>query len=535
MRNQRGSATPIVLLVMLSAIVFAYYSYDMSRSYLAAKVQINTASELNDLTAITGDSEWNVEKQVAESNGLDVNGSNDDWTFEEHDDDEVVYMTTSLPMQQHRKLTPGLSSVGNDSFTVSAKTIRAKHYEDLNVIIAISNDPRTRSIASEVKYEINDALKSLFDKTNSTLTVIPYGYRINISGKCWSTFPRGDNFPFQWWERYFGELDVLKTLENQKSSIENNISNANSQIAAKQRRINEINELLAETEDPEEKDQLEAERERLEREIDDLYEDIEEYESDLEDKEEQIEDQEEVIAELESSPIYEEYKDLAYHYAKPNYGGANYLYLDNYFDEFLESNGYSYTDGDAISDSKRTNMASVDELKVTRNKYFGNSKTCPSQQALTNSSDYSKFLSIVNSMDFSDSFVSPIQGFNYSLKKAFNLDNKRTVVINITSLDDTYLSEQDQKDEDKDILSDFCSTVQNKYVNDVSAKSIFIIDTNSNLDDIEALDCTNAWNKSTGIIDIDEIDEDEKLTDRISYELLQESSSTYIGNEDDEE
>uniref|UniRef100_UPI003D6C1CE2 hypothetical protein n=1 Tax=Vibrio campbellii TaxID=680 RepID=UPI003D6C1CE2 len=340
-----------------------------------------------------------------------------------------------------------------------------------------------------------------------------------------------------WWERYFGELDVLKTLENQKSSIENNISNANSQIAAKQRRINEINELLAETEDPEEKDQLEAERERLEREIDDLYEDIEEYESDLEDKEEQIEDQEEVIAELESSPIYEEYKDLAYHYAKPNYGGANYLYLDNYFDEFLESNGYSYTDGDAISDSKRTNMnmASVDELKVTRNKYFGNSKTCPSQQVLTNSSDYSKFLSIVNSMDFSDSFVSPIQGFNYSLKKAFNLDNKRTVVINITSLDDTYLSEQDQKDEDKDILSDFCSTVQNKYVNDVSAKSIFIIDTNSNLDDIEALDCTNAWNKSTGIIDIDEIDEDEKLTDRISYELLQESSSTYIGNEDDEE
>ncbi|MHA7231695.1 hypothetical protein ACVT98_24020 [Vibrio campbellii] len=418
---------------------------------------------------------------------------------------------------------------------MSAKTIRAKHYEDLNVIIAISNDPRTRLIANEVKYEINDALKSLFDKTNSTLTVIPYGYRINISGKCWSTFPRGDNFPFQWWERYFGELDVLKTLENQKSSIENNISNANSQIAAKQRRINEINELLAETEDPEEKDQLEAERERLEREIDNLYEDIEEYESDLEDKEEQIEDQEEVIAELESSPIYEEYKDLAYHYAKPNYGGANYLYLDNYFDEFLESNGYSYTDGDAISDSKRTNMASVDELKVTRNKYFGNSKTCPSQQALTNSSDYSKFLSIVNSMDFSDSFVSPIQGFNYSLKKAFNLDNKRTVVINITSLDDTYLSEQDQKDEDKDILSDFCSTVQNKYVNDVSAKSIFIIDTNSNLDDIEALDCTNAWNKSTGIIDIDEIDEDEKLTDRISYELIQESSSTYIGNEDDEE
>ncbi|GAK21464.1 hypothetical protein JCM19052_2007 [Vibrio sp. JCM 19052] len=128
---------------------------------------------------------------MAESNGLDVNGSNDDWTFEEHDDDEVVYMTTSLPMQQHRKLTPGLSSVGNDSFTVSAKTIRAKHYEDLNIIIAISNDPRTRSIANEVKYEINDALKSLFDKTNSTITVIPYGYRINISGKCWSTFTWG--------------------------------------------------------------------------------------------------------------------------------------------------------------------------------------------------------------------------------------------------------------------------------------------------------------------------------------------------------
>ena len=138
-------------------------------------------------------------------------------------------------------------------------------------------------------------------------------------------------------------------------------------------------------------------------------------------------------------------------------------------------------------------------------------------------------------MDFGDTFVSPIQGFNYSLKKAFNLTNKRTVVINITSLDDIHLTDQDQENEDKDILSSFCGTVKNKYVNQTSAKSIFIVDTSSNIEDIEGLNCTNAWSESTGIINIDEIDEDEKLTDRISYELLQESSSTYIGNENDEE
>lgn len=537
MRNQKGSVTPIVLLVMLSVIVFAYYSYDMSRSYLAAKVQINTTSELNDLIAITGDSKWEIEKQVAESNGLDVNGSNDDWTFEEHDDDEVIYMTTSLPMEQHRKLTPGLSGVKNESFTVNSKTIRAKHYEDLNVIIAVSNDVKTRQIVNEVKYEVNDALKSLFDKTNSTITMVPYGYRVNINGKCWSTFPRGDGFQFQWWEMYFGELDVLEDLENQKSAIKNSISNAHAQISSKRRRINEINKELAETKDPAEKDRLEAEQERLESEIEDLYANIADFESDLEDKEEQIEDQKEFIEELESDPRYEKYKDLAYHYAKPNYGGANYLYLDNYFDEFLESNDYNYTDSDAISDSQLTNMstASVEDLKVTKNKYFGNSRTCPNQQVLSKSNDFSKFFSIVSSMDFADSFVSPVQGFNYSLKQAFNLDNKRTIVINITSLDDSYLSEQDQKDEDKNILMGFCRTVQKKYVNEVSAKSIFIIDSSSNIDDIEALDCTNLWNKSTGIIDIDEIYEDESLTDRISYELLQESSSTYLGNEDDEE
>lgn len=535
MRNQKGSATPIVLLVMLSIIVFAYYSYDMSRSYLAAKVQINTASELNDLAAITGDSEWNVEQQVAKSNGLDVKGSVDDWTFEEHDDDEVIYMTTSLSMQQHRKLTPGLSSVNDDSFSVDAKTIRAKHYEDLNVIVAVSNDPKTRSIVNQVKYAVNDALKSLFDKTNSTLTVVPYGYRINVDGKCWTTFPRGDGFSFQWWEIYFGELDVLKKLQQEKSSIQSSISNANSQIAAKQKRINEINKELAEAEDPEIKDQLEAEKERLQREIENLYSNIEDYESDLADKEDQIEDQQQVIEDLESTETYKEYKDLAYHYAKTSYGGSNYLYLDNYFDQFLEANSYNYTDGNAISDSSKTSMANVNDLRVTKNKYFGNSKTCPSQLVQAKSTDYRKFLSVVNGMDFSDSFVSPIQGFNYSLKKAFNLDNKRTVVIHITSLVDTYLSEQDQKDEDKDILANFCRTVQKKYINDVSAKSIFIVDANSNFDDIEALNCANTWNKSTGIIDIEEVDEDEKLTDRISYELLQESSSTYIGNEDDEE
>ncbi|EDP59607.1 hypothetical protein [Vibrio sp. AND4] len=534
MRNQKGSVTPLVLLVMLSVIVFAYYSYDMSQSYLAAKVQINTTSELNDLTAITGDPKHNVEKQVASLNGINVNGSNADWTFENHDDDEVVYMTTTLPMRQHRKLTLGLSEGHNSSFAVDAKTIRAKHYEDLNVIVAVSNDPKTKAIVNEVKYSLNDALKSLFAKTDSSLTVIPYGYRINIDGKCWTTFPRGDGFSFQWWEKYFVQVDLLKNLENQKSSIEKNISNANSLIAQKQRKIKQLRAELAEA-NPEDKDRLEEQIAELEHQIKNLNENIEGYESDLEDKVEQVDKQKEVVEDLESTPYFDEYHDLAFHYAKSKYEGDSYLYLDNYFDEFLDSNGYHYTDYDAIADSERTKIKNLDNLKVTRNKYFGNSRSCPSQKIISNSTDYKKFLSIVNSMDFGDTFFSPVQGFNYSLKKAFNLKNKRTVVINITSLDDIHLTDQDQENEDKDILSRFCGTVKNKYVNQTSAKSIFIVDTSSNIEDIEGLDCTKTWNESTGIINIDEIDEDEKLTDRISYELLQESSSTYIGNENDEE
>lgn len=534
MRNQKGSAMPIVFLVMLSAIVFAYYSYDMSRSYLAAKVQINTTSELNDLIAITGSSNGNVEKQVAKSNGLEIESSRDNWTFDEYDNDDVVYMTTSSVMQQHRKLTPGLSNVSDTSFSVEAKTIRAKHYEDLNIIIAISNDPESRQIIDEAKYEINDALKALFEKTNSTLTVIPYGYRINVDGKCWTTFSRGDGFSFAWWENYFMQGDILKSLEEEKSDLEHLISDANSQMSIKQKNIDEINEQLAETENPEIKDQLELEKEQLEREIEDLNSKIEEYESDLEDQLEPIADQEGIMDDLESTETYKEYKDLAYHYVKSNYGGSNYVYLDNYFDDFLELNNYDYNDGDVIVDSSRTNMSNVNDLRVTKNKYFGDIKTCPNQQVQIESSDYSKFLTVVNGMDFNGSFVSPVQGFNYSLKKTFNLEKKRTVIINITSLNDDYLSEQDQQNNDKDILNDFCSTIQEKYVNDVSSKSIFIVNTNSNIDDIEALNCTNSWNQSNGIINIDEFDEYKKLTNRISYELLQESSSTYIGNDNDE-
>lgn len=534
MRVQKGSVAPVVLLAMLSVVVFAYYSYDMSRSYLAAKVQINTTSELNDLAAISGNTTWNVEQQIAKANGLDVDDFNDDWTFGEYNDDEVIYMTESLQMQQHRKLTASLNGVNNDSFSVSSKTIRTKHYEDLDVIIAISNDPQTRSLVNGVKYDLNDALKLLFDKTNSTITVIPYGYRINFgSNKCGTTFPRNDGFSFKWWENYFAQLDILKILNQEKDEIERNLSSAKSQVLSNQQRINEINSELADADvDPEVKDQLEAEKEDLQRNNEILNSNIDDYQSDLEDKEKLIEEQEKAIANLEATDTYIDYKVLAYHYAKVNYDGANYLYLDNYFDGFLESNNYSYTENDAISDSSKTNMSNVDDLSIAKNKYFGDVTTCPTQQVVSNSTNYGSFLSVVNNMNFSDSFVSPIQGFNSSLKKAFNLSNKRTVVINITALIDSYLSEQDQKNEDKEILSSFCQTIQQKYVNDVAAKSIFLVDSMSNIDDIEALDCANAWNKSTGIINIDEV---QNLTDRISYELMQESSSTYIGNKDEEE
>ncbi|PNQ61054.1 hypothetical protein C1141_11590, partial [Vibrio agarivorans] len=193
---------------------------------------------------------------------------------------------------------------------------------------------------------------------------------------------------------------------------------------------------------------------------------------------------------------------------------------------------YPYTSDDAINDASRTefDQSLLSELSITKNKYFGNTQTCPSKAVVEETTSYRVFLSTVNQMNFRAPFVSPIQGVNYALKHSF-LSNKanRTAVIYLTALTDEKLSDQDQKESEKDILKQFCQTIKTDYINHVSAKSIFIVNDDSNISDIESLECANLWHEKYSIINIDEFDDDDLLTDRIAYELLQESSSNYIG------
>ncbi|AUI85071.1 hypothetical protein BS333_00990 [Vibrio azureus] len=530
MKKQQGSIIPLFILVMLSAFVFTYYTYDISRSYLAAKVQINTTREINNLISISGDTLTDINQSIAQLNGLDIDHSKGDWSYDNYEENDVISVVSTVNLTQHRKLTQALPDVSDDGFEVETKTIRAKHYEDLNIIVTISDDSETKYLVNSVKYSLNNALKVLFEHTNSNLTVVPFGYRININGKCWTTFPRGDGFSFQWWEAYYAQLDILDALEQQQQNIDNLIANTRHQIEQKQARIDEIDQLLATTDDPEEIDNLNAEKEALEDEIQELQRQLEDLLNQKEDIDNQVNDQQQTIEDLQSSPTFMKYNELADHYAK---SGQNYLYIDNYFDAFLYDHSYDYTEDDARDDALVTEFkpGSLNKLSITKNKYFGNSQTCPSKAVIEETTSYRAFLSTVNQMSFSSPFVSPIQGVNYALKHSF-LSNKanRTAVIHLTALTDDKLSEQDQKESDKDILQQFCQTIKKDYIHDVSAKSIFIVNDDSNISEIESLECANLWHDQYSIINIDEFDDDDLLTDRIAYELLQESSSNYIGN-----
>ncbi|GEM76014.1 hypothetical protein [Vibrio sagamiensis] len=529
MKKQQGSIIPLFILIMLSAFIFLYYTYDISRSYLAAKVQINTTREINNLISISGDTLTDINQSIAQLNGLDIDHSQGDWSYDNYEENDVISVVSTVNLTQHRKLTQTLPNALEDRFEVETKTIRAKHYEDLNVIVTIADDSETKYLANSVKHSLNNALKVLFDHTDSNLTVVPFGYRINIGGKCWTTFPRGDDFSFQWWEDYYAQLDMLNDLKQQQRNIDNLIANARRQIEQKQARIDEIDQLLATTDDPEEIDNLNAEKELLENEIQELERQLEDLLNQKEDIDNEVNDQQQVINDLESSQTFIKYHELAEHYAK---SGQNYLYIDNYFDVFLDDNSYPYTSDDAINDASRTefDQSLLSELSITKNKYFGNTQTCPSKAVVEETTSYRVFLSTVNQMNFRAPFVSPIQGVNYALKHSF-LSNKanRTAVIYLTALTDEKLSDQDQKESEKDILKQFCQTIKTDYINHVSAKSIFIVNDDSNISDIESLECANLWHEKYSIINIDEFDDDDLLTDRIAYELLQESSSNYIG------
>lgn len=120
----------------------------------------------------------------------------------------------------------------------------------LDVVIAVEDTPATHATFNMSRQALMNALTRLYQQApNSRTFIVPYGWRINQGGRCYTGIARGDDFSFVWWEQFFQAEQRLemavKALQTARDSYANAlwiISELQSNIALWQNSMNNPDE-----------------------------------------------------------------------------------------------------------------------------------------------------------------------------------------------------------------------------------------------------------------------------------------------------
>lgn len=533
LQKQNGSTTIVVMMLMLSFLIFSYHVYDLSRAYLSSIVSLNVSDQVADLYLIGDNETQNKSKmsdEIAKYSGIHFSYIDKVTSYSSQSNvshDEFMIASVDNTTKISPKLTKGI--LENKTFYNETKTEKVKKFSDLNVVIVASDSSGNRGLIDKYKEPLKQAIDKLMSKSNSNLSIIPYGYRLLQDSRCYSVIERGDGFSFPWWEDYHGEVDYLNSLKSDLENAKNHLSSVNNSINSTKSKIESTRQELASESDPEIKDQLEAELESLENHLDDLYDDRDDTEDRIDDLEEKVEDQQAVVDNLENTSTFKKYRALDLHYVKKNRGGEEYSYFDDYTDEFLSENNYTFTKNDAYESS--INLDSISSLydeSVKNNSAFGVESTCPNASISKYKDDTDNYYSTFNNMGKNASYVSLIQGLGSGMKVAFAAPKKRTVIFYMIDQNDDYLLDQDEKNTEKTIANRSCQKTRDSYINDIAVKNVFLTSSQSGEDYVSELSCqyNSLLNGESNIINYSDYGTSNDVSDRILYELLQESSSS---------
>lgn len=539
--SENGSLAPLWAIGGLLLVISIFWAENYGWTFLSKYRQLQLTNSLVRSSLLeNGGSTDNLQKLVAASG---INAENQ--TFSQVVNISSLEELNTLPKERRlaEPLTAQLKSAStlkmpfievntnmglSDSVTLVTRDQSVKVFRPLNVIIAVESTQLNKSSMARVIPPLSNALQRLADATKtSRFTVIPYSYRVNVSGKCHTGIGRGDDFDFSWWESFFSADDVLASSINTLDTYSKKLASANSSISSKNMEVIRLRKEQEELEpsSPEYK-ALQDKIDKLNSEITDLQNTIPQLQENIDNAQKNKDEHQRVIDNLKSSVQYIDYFELAKHYAK-RYG--NYKYFADYNDVFANSGKFSITNENYISAAKNLTITpeSLSKLAVTRNKYFGDTTTCPSSQPSYNLSSVNTVRNTLNAIDFSGTESLSLEGVVWAGRSIYGKSS--SFIRNIIFL---FISDKEEMNDPTTLpgVSTACSTLKNAYSNKIASKLVVVGSDSRAIEKFTRLSCPTSWYKDVGAIALNELNGNfsEELEARFAFYLSQESTTKNV-------
>ncbi|TQI78178.1 hypothetical protein FHU10_1826 [Serratia fonticola] len=539
--SERGSLAPLWAIGGLLLVISIFWVENFSWVFLKKYQDLHLSNSLSRASLIENGGASSHLQQLVEAAGMasgsrsfsqivsaasveDMNAQSNEPRLVEPLAAKMTYNhSVDVPFEEVNK-NVGIAT----SASLKTPNQSVKVFRPLNVILAIESSTTNRASMGRVITPLNNALQRLVEEARDTrINVIPYSYRVNVGGKCYTSIGRGDSFSFSWWEDFFLAEDRLVSLENSLTSAKNSLSNTNGSIISKNSEISLLRIQQKEYDvNSVEYRELQQRIEQLTREIGDLESRIPQLEDNIVYAQENVDKQQDQVNGLKDTEQYELYLALAKHYAKRY---SNYKYFADYDDVVANSGIYAITKQNYLAAAGNLNSAptSLSSLAVTRNQYFGDNYTCPSSQVSYNLSSVASVRSALNAIDYSAPDLNSLEGLLWAGRTIYGMSStlSRDVVF-------AFITSHEDQNEPEELpgIREFCTTLKNAYGSKKSSKLVIVGPDNDAINKFSRFNCATTWYRDVGSIALDEIDGDfsEELEARFAFYLSQESTTKNV-------
>ena len=542
-QDEKGSLMPFWAIVGMMVVISIFWVENTSFSIMTKVREMNltglvTRASMTEQGNITD----NIRKLVEASGDNGLQGSH---TFSTHFRESTLEDLKQL--QNNKRISELLATNLNANNNVAVpfeeinKTVGAspdirfstednsvKVFRPLNVIIAVEGSQKNRNNLARSKEALINSLTRLYNAAPTTRSsVIPYSYRINSNGRCYTGIERSDSFSFAWWDSFLSEEDYLDTLKSRLSYAKNSLSSAKSSISWQRSQVRSLQQERQKYSLGSAKyRELTSSIEYYKRTANKTELQLPTLEDNVNRAQDSFDSQNNYVQSLKLNPQYIYYLPLAKHYAKKY---SNYQLLENYDDKFSNDGIFSITQGDFLrsANSISRSPAALSSLAVQRNRHFGDNETCPSSLVKYNLTSSSSVNNILSGIDFSGTKIMSLEGLIWAGRTAFTSSSSltRNVILLFASDIDDVIGPDELIG-----VRQSCDVIKSSFINNKATKLIIVTENEDGESKFKEMNCATQWFEDTGYIVLDDIETDfsKTLEEKFNYVFSQESTTRNI-------
>ncbi|MEL4013186.1 hypothetical protein [Dryocola clanedunensis] len=432
-------------------------------------------------------------------------------------------LTSSVKSLPFEEINRSLSLDTRTRSSTADKVVKLVH--PLNIIMAVEASPDNySSVSRAINAFYTAAGREINAGIKMKVSVIPYSYRVNQGGYCYTGIGRGDDFSFQWWEDYYMQQENLNRAQQNLRDAQNSLSytyraieNYNEQIKQATKKQQDL--------DPGSKEYLQLSRQirNINASLLDANSRIPSLQLTVNNNDYAVKQQARLVEQMEKQPQYKIYLSLSKHYSR---AGDNYRLFSDYLDRFSNQGSYSMPETRYYAAANQLTLPPnyYRSLAVQRSRYFGDSTSCPAAQVRTDLTNLSAIRSAVGSIDYAGQYIQTLEGLLWAGRTVFsrNNGNTRNVVMLFVS------DKKDTTEPDKlPGVGNTCSGIRSLLANGNVAKLLVITANKNGRKKFERQGCATQWANDTGYIVLDDITKDfsNALQEKFLQAMTQESTS----------